>query len=141
MVRINPDVLQTAHCQRDICLCPQPHLAILIAFCCYIMLRTVIYVRCHTIFLRSVHRLPVTAEVFLSSPILVTLMTDAIRPSETSVLTRATRRNIPEDGIFRSHRRENFKCYIIPYFFNKIPYSFVICYSASFTGRDIPLNV
>jgi hypothetical protein len=32
--------------------------------------------------------------------ILVTLMTEAIHSSETSVLTRATMRNISEDGIF-----------------------------------------
>jgi hypothetical protein len=30
----------------------------------------------------------------------------------TSVLTRATRRNIPEDVILHSHRRENLKSYI-----------------------------
>jgi hypothetical protein len=29
------------------------------------------------------------------------------------VLTRATRRNSPEDGILHSHRRENLKSYIL----------------------------
>jgi hypothetical protein len=33
-------------------------------------------------------------------------MMKAIRSSETSVLTRATRRNRPEGGILHSHRRE-----------------------------------
>jgi hypothetical protein len=39
----------------------------------------------------------VTASAVPSSPILVTLMMEAPSSSGTSVLTRATRRNIPED--------------------------------------------
>jgi hypothetical protein len=63
------------------------------------------------IFLGSVLRLLVTANIVPGSPILAALMMEAINSRETSVLTRSTRRRIPEDGILHSHRRENLKTY------------------------------
>jgi hypothetical protein len=53
----------------------------------------------------------VAAYVVPISPIFVTLMKEAPRSPETSFLTRATRRNNPEDTILHSHRRENLKSY------------------------------
>jgi hypothetical protein len=50
-------------------------------------------------------RLLVTANVVLSSPILVTLMMKALLSPETSVLTRATRPHIPEEGSLQPQRK------------------------------------
>jgi hypothetical protein len=64
-----------------------------------------------TLFLRSLRRLLVTAKV-PSSAIILTLKMKALRSSETSVLKRATWRNIPEEDILHSYRRENLKYYV-----------------------------
>jgi hypothetical protein len=54
-------------------------------------------------------RLLVIARVVPSTAIIVTLMLKAISSPET---TRSIRRNIQEDNILHSHRRENLQSYI-----------------------------
>jgi hypothetical protein len=53
-------------------------------------------------FLRSLRRLLVTASVVPSSPILVTLMIEALNSTETSVFTTARWRKISEGAIFHA---------------------------------------
>jgi hypothetical protein len=57
------------------------------------------------VFLPSVRRLLVTDNV-PSSPIFVTLMMEVLNSSETSVLTSATWRTIPQDGTLENTLRE-----------------------------------
>jgi hypothetical protein len=62
---------------------------------------------------RSVHLSLVIANVVPSSPVLVILIMVATRFYKNSVLTRFTRRNIPEDGIIHSQCHANLKSYIL----------------------------
>jgi hypothetical protein len=64
-----------------------------------------------TLALSRLRRLLITDNVLPNSPILVTLML-ALSSSETSALTRTTRRTIPENDILHSHHRENLKSHI-----------------------------
>jgi hypothetical protein len=63
------------------------------------------------VFLSSEHLLLVADNVVPRTPTLTTLMLKAPHSFESSVLTRATRRTIPEDCILHSNRREILKSY------------------------------
>jgi hypothetical protein len=80
------------------------------------MLRRVALVRTDVSEERSASFIRVTR---IGTPILVTLMMEALSSSGTSVLTRATWRNIPEAAVLHSHRRENLKAYKVHKFDNR----------------------
>jgi hypothetical protein len=73
-----------------------------------------------------------------SSPILITLMKEALSSSETTVLTRAIRCNILEDAILNSHRSENLKSYKV-----KSPCGYLIkqCVMKAYWGLDVRIHV
>jgi hypothetical protein len=75
------------------------------------MLRRVALVRTGISEERRASIIRVTKIGVSGSLILVTLMINVLRSSETSVLTRPARRNISEGGILHSHRRVNRKPY------------------------------
>jgi threonyl-tRNA synthetase len=66
-------------------------------------------------------------------------MKEALSSSETSVLTRATWRNIPEDTILHSHRRKNLKSYNLYLFY--FPVLSLMFDQRTRSWRELPLRL
>jgi hypothetical protein len=75
-------------------------------------------------------QLLVTGNVVPCSPILLTLTMEAVPSTEMSVVTRVTRRNIPEDSILHSDRRGKLKALQACLIWGILPKNFT-------TARDI----
>jgi hypothetical protein len=69
-------------------------------------------------------------------------MKEALRSSVTAVLTRATRHNIPEDAILRSHRREDLTSYIVPFWAPGSPDAHAMLHEFQHRGyaRQVPFS-
>jgi hypothetical protein len=94
------------------------------------------------VFLRSVLRLLVIANVVPTLPILFTILLEGICSSETSAVTRATWRHIPENCILHSHRPESLNAYKTSPDSNRcwghVNFAFVQCSCTSHTMVCIP---
>jgi hypothetical protein len=72
-------------------------------------------------------------------------MKEALSSSQTSVPTRSTRHNIPEDAILHTYRRENLKSYFekkwLSFSGDLLPANFVFKKQQKDRTENLPLNL